>query len=316
MPHELHWSNLRTGIISALVIALLIAATLMFARVGVMHGKKVTLYVLTNDATGVLRGTEVWLAGRKSGLVTNVAFRPASTSTAERLLITTEFLVEALPNVRRDSWAQVRAGGSLMGAPVVYVSAGSATSPALHDGDTLHVREKKGIAAVATEIGNVGPDMSALVSDLKELNTTATRPIGTIGLFRSRGMPAMPEFSARLSRLTGKATNGNGTIALAMRHDLMGRASRVMARTDSIRTLMASGKGSVGRFRRDTTLMTKISGVMAELDTLRALASDPLGSIGGAHGDSALVRQLNRRKALMDSLKADVKKRPLSYINF
>src|SRR5258707_3375248 len=46
-------------------------------------------------------------------------------------------------------------------------------------------------------------------------------------------------------------------------------------RSDSIRALMSSNKGSIGRFRRDSTLVTKASGVMAEVDTLRALLSDP-----------------------------------------
>ena len=76
----------------------------MFARVGALHGKKVTLYVVADDATGVLSGTEVWLGGMKEGLVTDVSFRPPSTDTLERVLITTQLLKEALPNVRRDSW--------------------------------------------------------------------------------------------------------------------------------------------------------------------------------------------------------------------
>src|SRR5689334_25448998 len=86
------------------VIAAIILVILMFARVGGLHGKKVTLYVVTDEAPGVLAGTEVWLAGEKDGLVTDISFRPPGTDTLERLLIKTEFLQKALTHVRRDSY--------------------------------------------------------------------------------------------------------------------------------------------------------------------------------------------------------------------
>ncbi len=316
MPEELRWSELRLGIISAVTIAALVIATLMFARVGGLHGEKVTLYVLADDATGVLTGTEVWLAGKKSGLVKDISFRPPVSDTVERLLITTEFLAEALPNVRKDSYAQVRAGGKLLGMPVIYIAPGSAASPALRDGDTLRSREKTQVIDVASQVGSIRPEFSALASAVKELNTKLSRPLGTVGNFRTRGFPEMPDASARMSRIGTKMTQGPGTIGLAMRADLMGRASRLMAAADSMKSFMSSGRGNIGRFRRDTTLVTTAKGILAQVDTLRRLASDPLGSIGGAHPDSALLRELARTRSLVDSLIRNIKSRPLRYINF
>ncbi|HEY0528353.1 MAG TPA: MlaD family protein [Gemmatimonadaceae bacterium] len=316
MARQVDWSDLRTGIITAIVLGLVITATLLFARVGTLHGKKVTLYVVTDDATGVLAGTEVWLAGQKTGLVTDVRFRPPSSDTLERLVLTMQFLRKALPNVRRDSYVQVQPGGSLIGTPVVYISAGSTGTPQLQDGDTLRTRSNPVMANVTAQIGQIRPAVSALASDLKVLNDRITQPTGTVGAFRAYGFPAMPEFGARLTRLTGKVSNGSGTIALATRRNLMARASRVMSQSDSIRALLGSNNGSLGRFQRDSTLMKKAGGVMAELDTLRGLAGDPMGSIGRAHPDSGLVRELARSRVLLDSLMQDVKKHPTRYIRF
>jgi hypothetical protein len=248
--------------------------------------------------------------------VTDVRFRPPSSDTLERLILTMEFLNKALPNVRRDSYAQVRPGGSLIGTPIVYVSAGSIGSPQLHDGDTLRARGNPLIADVTAQIGQIRPAVSALASDLKVLDERIGQPTGTVGAFRKYGFPAMPEFSARLTRMTSKASNGTGTIGLAARRNLMARASRVMAQSDSIRALLGSDKSSLGKFRGDSTLMKKAGSVMAQLDTLRALARDPMGSIGGAHPDSGLVRELARSRVLLDSLMKDVKKRPTRYIGF
>ena len=127
MPRQQHWTDLRGGMISAVAVVALVLATLFFARVGALHGRKVTLYVLADDATGVLAGTEVWLAGKRSGSVTGVSFR-LSADTVDRLLIKTEFLAKDLPHVRRDSWAQIQAGGKLLGTPVIYVAPGSLSS--------------------------------------------------------------------------------------------------------------------------------------------------------------------------------------------
>lgn len=316
MPRQIHWRELTGGIIAVAVIVLLIFATLRYARVGVIHGKKVTLYVHTDEATGVRSGTEVWVAGQKSGLVTNVQFQPPSGEMGERLVITTEILEAALPNVRQDSYAQVRPSGSLIGTPVVYIAAGMATSPPLHDGDTLHTRLKTRVGRLVADVGSIEPAVSEFAASVKELYAKAKSPVGTIGNLHIHGLPRMPEVSERMTRIATKATSGSGTLGLASRNNLRARASHVMAAADSIRALASSNKGSLGRFRRDSTLATKAKGVLAQLDTLRAFASDPIGSLGASDPDSTLTRELNQRRVLMAALIKDIKSHPLRYINF
>jgi hypothetical protein len=316
MPRRLHWSELTGGLIAAVVIAGLVLVVLLFARVGALHGRKITLYIVTDDATGVLPGTEVWLGGTKEGLVKDVAFRPPSTDTLERVILTTDFLHEALSNVRRDSYAQIKPGGSLIGAPIVYISLGTGDSPPLRDGDTIRTRPTGAIANLAQDIGKIQPEVSALASEVKELNAKVTSPSGTVGSFRAYGLPPMPELNERMSRMSARATNGKGTIGLATRNNLMQRASQAIAAADSVRALMSSHRSSLGRFRRDSTLTTKATGILARLDTLSALLSNPMASIGGAHPDSTLSHEVARSRSLLDSLIKDAKKHPGRYISF
>ena len=309
MPRNLSWSDLRGGIISAVVIVAAVLATVMFARVGALHGRKVTLYVLADDATGVLPGTEVWLAGKHSGSVKKVAFRVPPGDTVDRLLITTEFLAKDLENVRRDSWAQIQAGGSLLGVPVVYVAIGSRNSPALRDGDTIHSRPKYRAMDIAAQVGSALPEVKGLLTEVSELTKKMSRPVGTIGNFRTSGMAPMADVAGSMSRMNARMSGG-GTFGRLMSGNLMARASSVMAAVDSLKLLASSGDGSVGRFRRDSTLMRTAMGLSAELDSLRAQAK------GFAGPDTSLKVELARRRVLMDSLFRDIKANPWRYIGF
>jgi len=316
MPRQLHWRQLTAGIIAVAAIAVLTVVTLVFARVGGLHGDKVTLYVVTDVAVGVLPGTEVWLSGQQAGLVKSVSFRPPATAILERIIIRTQFLESALPSVRRDSYAQIRPSGSLIGKRIVFIASGSASSPPLHDGDTVYTRQKTRVGDLGGDVATVGPALTQLLAGLSELDTMIKRPVGTIGNARARGLAHMPEIKGRVSGIASKASRGEGTIGLATRNHLMERASRAMAATDSIRSLMSSKKGTLGRFRSDSTLVTKASGVLAELDTLQLLLSSPVASISAAHPDSALTKELGRTRGLLASLIRDIKKHPSRYITF
>ena len=310
MPRQRSWSELRGGIIAAAAIVMTVLAIVVFARVGALHGKKVTLYVLADDATGVLPGTEVWLAGKHSGSVKKIAFRTPTADTANRLVLTTEFLERDLSHVRRDSWAQIRAGGSLLGVPVVYVAIGSRESPALRDGDTIRARPKPRVMDVAGQVSGAMPQLRALMSDISTLNNQISRPVGTIGNFRTQGLGEMSDVAGRMSRIGEKMSGSGGTIGRAMNGNLVERASLVMAKADSVMLLASSGQGSIGRFRRDTTLMSTAKGITAELDSLRAQAK------GFAGPDSSLALALARRRLLMAELMRDIKSNPQRYINF
>jgi hypothetical protein len=316
VPQQLHWRDLTGGIIAAAVLILVTLAVLLFARVGALHGKKVTLYVATDDASGVLAGTEVWLSGEKEGLVTDVTFQSASVDTMERVLITTEVLSKALPSVRRDSYAQIRPGANFIGVPVIYISPGTVGSRQLHEGDTIHSRAKPAIVDIAEGVSSIRPEVAALGAAGKELAAKLNRPLGTIGNARAYGFEDFADVSAGVSSLNARATRGRGTIAMAMRGGLTARASRTMAAADSIHKLVGSSRGSLGRFRRDTTLVTRAQHVLASLDTLRSLALSPVGTLAAIHSDSVLAHQLDREHVLLAELIKDMKANPLRYIRF
>src|SRR6185437_1152188 len=73
---------------------------------------------------------------------------------------------------------------------------------------------------------------------------------------------------------------------------LEARATRAMAELDSVRALLGSNAHSLGRFRRDSTLVRDLRRIRADLDAARQLADSGNGTIGRLATDSALVRGL------------------------
>ncbi len=316
MPRKVRWRELRVGAIGAAAVVAAVLAILLFARVGALHGSKSILYVATPDATGILKGSEVWLGGKKIGLVKGVRFRPVSSDTTGQLIIESEVLEEYLPQVRRDSRADIRAGGSLIGAPVVSITGGTLSSPPLRDGDTIHTVTDVKITDLSVTVTSAHNALSGLITETKALATKVQSPTGTVGSVMTKGMPQMTRASATFSRLSEKAMHGRGTVGLAMRGAFSERVSTAMARVDSVHSLVSGSSGNIGRFRKDSTLLPRAREVMAEVDSLRMMAGNPVGTIGRAHSDSTLIRKLAESRAVLDSLIRDIKSHPLRYISF
>jgi len=92
--------------------------------------------------------------------------------------------------------------------------------------------------------------------------------------------------------------------------------SLVLARVDSVRTLLASSTGTLGRLRRDSTLATEVADIQAELARVRASLDESQGTAGRVLHDSAVFDALGDVQREMSLLVADMKKHPLRYNPF
>lgn len=316
MPSRVHWSELKVGAIALITIVATAVSVLLFARVGALHGDTGVLYVTTDEATGVLAGTEVWLSGQKVGLVKAVRFRPVSTDTLERIAIETEILADRIPLIRRNAYADIRPGGNLIGSPVIYISSGTAEAPAVKSGDTLAALYAGPMKLLASQVDTLGAKLTAVADSSRKVLALLDNPSTTIGAFRTRGMGQITSGRAVASSIVDRATRGSGTWGLVSRGAVGQRIGRVLAQKDSIALLMSSGRGNVGRFRRDSTLLKQVGRIRAEVDSVRALVFNPASGVARLRSDSTLKREITRARAELDSLMAEIKKHPLRYMSF
>ena len=320
MARRLAWSNVRGGLIAIAVIVVVAVGTLKYARVGALRGDSMRVYAAVGAARGVLKGSEVWLLGQKVGQITDIRFRsPTESDTTARVLIEMELLEKYRGALHRDAEAQVRAGGSVIGAMVVYLTPGTPSTPVVRDGDTLRAKPQADAESATAQFGAVTRELPAIIRDVKTIRAELQSSSGTAGaLLRANTLDrgALRTTGRQLSRLRQRLDDGRGSLGRIMNGGLGPRAARVMARADSVRTLVASSSSSLGRFRKDSTLIAEVADIRDELAEVRASLADSRGTAGRVLHDSAVFDALGDVHREMALLVADLKKHPLRYSPF
>ncbi|MEP6691589.1 MAG: MlaD family protein, partial [Gemmatimonadaceae bacterium] len=312
------WRGLVPGIIALIVVAALAASVLMFARIGQLHGKKYRLIVLADEARGLIKGSDVWLDGQKVGVVQELEFRPPTTDMLTRLRIPIEVLIQYQPQIRHDSRVQIRSGGSMIGAPVVFFSTGTPSSPMLRDGDIVPLSAKQvDLEGLTSEFAMSARDFPSIISGIKSIAGNAGDVVARMGELRASSISIQPMLVSA-NRLTARAVNGNGTVSLLLGKEtpVLTRARQVLARAESLVKVVRSPSSLAGRVRGDSALMHALGDVRNEVSIVRARLAEPRGTAGRVLADSAIVKQLGQVERDIAALLADFKKHPARYIVF
>ena len=314
MSRELSWSDLKIGLLAFVVLFGGALGVLFFARVGALHGKTSDVYVVTDEAPGVIPGTEVWLSGQKVGLVKDVHFREVTTDTLFRLAIHLEVLSRYLNYVRRDAWADIRPGDNLIGSSVVWISSGTSKAGAIQEGDTLEEIEIGKLKPVSARVSELGNRLEMLADSSGKVLALLKSQAGTAGKLVGDGWPKITNQTDQIARLAARARSGEGSLGLMLNGELGAHIASIRATKDTIVAFLNSDKTNVGRFRRDSSLMKEVSHLQLQLDSIKSAFSGGNG-IGRMRSDSTLRIEMTKVRAELTALMADLRKRPLRYIN-
>jgi MlaD protein len=302
------------------VIAGLFVAVLVFARVGSVRGPTTRLFLATDQARGVIRGTEVWRSGVKIGAVSGIQFRSIAVDTSQRVLVEFEVRKEFVPQIRRDTHAQIRTGGSVVGSPVVSLSGGTPSMPAVTDGDTLVAAPQRVIQGPAAELSDAIHDVPVIFGDFESIEGQIFSHEGTIGaLMTPLGAHRVARLSDGLNVLTERVFTGEGMAGKfaseEARDQVIDRVHHALAELDSVQQFAESPTSSFGRFRADSTFPHALHDLDAALDsTSRLLGSS--GTIGHTRSDTALRRRIAAGHTEVRRLMTDLEQHPERYIAY
>ncbi|GJG88055.1 hypothetical protein tb265_32360 [Gemmatimonadetes bacterium T265] len=318
MARPQSWRDVTVGIVALAATIGAGLVVLLFARVGALHGRTITLYAATPDATGVLPGSEVWLAGQKVGRVQALGFRPPSVDTALRVLLTLEVLAEHQTLIRRGARVAVRPGTSLIGSPVIAVATSSInTGPPVRDGDTLFANPNDQFETLRARVtSTAGTELPLIVDNLRVLAVQLRTAQGTLGAIGVGGSDRLAATAQVLGRIAERAGTAGGTIGAVRTGPLTDRARAVLARVNVIRDRLANPGTSPGRFRTDSALWRSLDSLRTDLADVQRLLDSPDGTAGRLRQDARLRRELAGARTELDALLADTRRNPLRYIAF
>jgi ABC-type transporter Mla subunit MlaD len=309
------WRKL-TGGISALVAIIGGAfAIIAFARVGSLRGDRYSAYIIADQASGILKGTEVWLQGQKVGVVRNVGFRALPTDTMVQTVLEMEVLSQYKQFIRKDSRVEFKPGGTYLGAQVVALRIGSRTAPVLEAGDTLTRVSVIDPEARSNELSEAGQDLPEIVSSLRaigsDLSKTQTQ-YGSLGEHSSGLQLIMTHVAQFEKRNAGR----KGTLSLLSRDNALANSARlVITRADSL-LRFTEEPGTLKRFKADTGLRAALAGTRAQLDSVRIRIAREDGAAGRFLHDNALETDLQTLSDQITRTLASFSKRPERYSPF
>jgi ABC-type transporter Mla subunit MlaD len=299
MPRPIAWRELIPGVVIIATLVLAALAVLVFARVGALHGDKYRLYVLSDDARGVIGGTEVWLAGQKIGAVHDIAFRPVTSDSLGRLAVALDILDDYKPAIRGDSRAEFRSGSTPIGATIVSITVGSLDQPVLETNDTIPRAVQIDPDSVRAALSSAASQIPALLDDADGLIHTFRRALGPSTGDSTTRLGAVAD---RLTRLARRMDTGRGTIARLSTDTIVARRlDRISFRTRALMRAMDSSGSSAGRSANDSALSRAIAAVRSDIDTLRAQLAEERGTAGRLVYDDAILRQLRLLEDRLDS---------------
>jgi phospholipid/cholesterol/gamma-HCH transport system substrate-binding protein len=318
MPRHRRWSELVPGVLALVALIAGAAAVLVLARVGGLRGKKLRLYATVAEARGLSAGSEVWLAGERIGVVDRIGFLPAATDTAQRLVLVLSVLARHREFIRRGAPVRVESGGNMVGAPVVAIALGSPGAAAVHDGDTLRAERETDSDRMRAEFQQSAQHLPAILANARVLRTQLTAATGTLGALGIEAPRRVSSATARLRSALATVRSPTSTLSRVRASDgAMGHVRHAMAQADSVRALLAQdGTRSLGRFRRDSTLLREVESVQRELAVAARLLAEPRGAAGRLQHDSALALELARARQEVSAVVADLKRNPLRYLAF
>ena len=317
---QLLWRELRPGI-SAIIILFLVAL-LILVRMGVgsVPGEKFTIYARSAEARGILKGSDIWLAGMKVGAVSGVTFLPPDSVRSTRLLLELRILDEYRELISRNSHAQVRRGTRLIGNPVLHLSVGMPSDPMINAGDTIITLAQFDAEAVAARADQA---MQAFPLIMRDINQVVQNTSGIDSLLRAFISPgdsagALRPLRALVNAITdlGRVLEV-GTVGLLRNEPAFGsRISSINTSMDSLLRLYDLTSSPGGRYLTDAALFDRIDSVAQKFETVSASIAARYADVSRGARAQALATEIARLNASLRALREDARKHPFRYFIF
>jgi phospholipid/cholesterol/gamma-HCH transport system substrate-binding protein len=336
---SLRWSELKIGAMA--VAALIIAAVLILTLSGQggFWWQRYTIRAKFPNASGVVEGSPVRVAGLPVGSVTKIQF------VGPDVHMDLQLRKDNMDRIRDSSRATI-GSVSLLGEGAVDISATTSGQPIPPYGYVPTGPPAAQLADVTTQAAKGIDELTHLITDMRsgkgtvgklmtdeqlyvELRamTAAARQVtdnlnrgkGTLGeLLNNPEAARQLEASMRnLTAMTDKINNGQGSLGRLMNDPTL--AKNITDATGNLNSLTANlnqGKGTAGKLLTDDALYQRFNAVTTNLETLLANLNKGQGTMGKLMNDRELYENINKTVGNVNALIGDIRKDPKKFLSF
>lgn len=289
------WKELRVGIVAIVGFVILAAALVLVSGGRGLFTPKYTVKTHLENASGLRRGSLIWLAGVEVGSVDEV--QVSRSNDPERAVEVVMKIDRAFQrSIRRDSAATLGSIG-LLGDKYIEISRGSQSEPVVSDGGEIDGSSPPDIKRIIQGTN----DLMANVGDLVERVTGIAGKInvqeGTLGKLIND--PAifnnLVGTSEELQSLVSQLKAGEGTIGRLMSDpQLYEELQKTLQKGQNVVTKVESGEGTLGKVITDPVLHDRAESMLARIETVVQRIEDGEGFLGRLSKDETLYRQFNQ----------------------
>jgi phospholipid/cholesterol/gamma-HCH transport system substrate-binding protein len=311
------WRSAVPGLLVITVLLGLGIFILTYARVGALRGSTYTLYLPVAEARNVMPGTDVWLGGKRVGEVASIEFRaPERAEDPEgRLLLHLNLLSRHRDLIRDDSQAEIRSGGTLLGAPVININIGTDRARVLREGDTLRPAPTREIRDMMAELAGLRGEFDQIIGNVRTMRERAAG-LGDQVMALDRDRQRVWRLLTRRTP-TDPAPRAEGSLRLLFTDPALGsHLAQIMAEVDSVTQAIAGRRGTVSRLQHERDISQRLTALTSELDSIATLLRRGDGTAGRLMHDRALAGQMESLRLELQLLQEDFARWPERYVRF
>lgn len=343
------WKELRVGIVAILGFVILAAALVLVSGGRGLFTPKYTVKTHLGNASGLRRGSLIWLAGVEVGSVGEV--RVSHSDDPNRAVEVHMKIDRAFQqSIRQDSQATLGSIG-LLGDKYLEISRGSQSEPVIPDGGEIDgssppdikriiqgtndlmanvgdlVERVTGIAGkINVQEGTLGKlindptifnNLTGTSEELKDLVSRIKAGEGTIGhLISDAGLyEEIHETLQQGQNVVTKVDSGEGTLGKVVNDPaLYDRAERILARFENVVQRIDDGEGFLGRLSKDDTLYSQFNQSLGKFSTVAEKMSNGDGTVSKLLKDPSLYSNLNLVSAELVKFMHDLRQNPKKYL--
>ncbi len=300
---RLAWSELHVGFLVLASFSILTLAIILISGKASIFTRNYTLRTFLPSASGLKKGSLVWVAGIEVGNVRDVRISTYK-DPAHAVEVILRVSQEYQSAIRTDSVASLGSIG-LLGDKYLDISRGSDKFPMIPPDGEIRSSSEADIRKIIQNSNDLVANLGDLVDKINSITTKIDKGEGTIGKFIND--PAMfdrlNQTVQDASDIVAKLKSGEGSLGKMLNNpEMFDHLNNTLSRVDSVVAKVDNGEGTLGKLVSDKSVYEKTDSILARVNTVADRLERGEGFLGKMTKDESLYLDLKDSIAKINQL--------------